>query len=152
MLKLDLSKATNHELAILAHFGDEEGSSHLWERLTTLAGKIAMTFVKRYPWVAFDDLNQSILLTYPKIISRFDPSKAKFEKFVAISFYRAAQDELRRQDPLGIGIPQKSHYPAYTQISNVESRLCKRDNPQMLDEIINAGVERIRKGYKCSRK
>ncbi len=150
---LDLSKATDHELAILAHFGDEEGSSHLWARLATLSGKIAMTFAKRYSWIDFSDLNQSILVAYPKIISRFDPSRTKFEKYVAICFYRAAQDELRKHDPLGIGIPQKSQYPSYTHLSSFmsHSRNSHDRSFDFCDEIVNQGLSRIEKGYKCSR-
>lgn len=146
---LDLSKASNHELAILAHFGDEEGSTHLWERLSDLAGRIAMSFRNKYPWIDAQDLKQSILLTYPKIVNRFDHTKVKFDKYVAISFYRAAQDELRKEDPLGIGIPQKSKYPKYAHLSDFWDGT--EEDDFSLDGFISDGIKRLDKGYVCSR-
>lgn len=138
---MNLSKLTDDELALLAHHGDSEAVSVLWERLVDLVSRLARSFCQKYPHIDFDDLSQSILLHVPKIIDRYVVGKTPFRRYAAVTLYRAGQDELRKNDPLGVRIPQKTHYPEFTHLS-----IFTGHEDQSIDVIVNDGIDRIRKG------
>lgn len=136
---MNINNLTEDELALLAHYGDEEARTVLWERLWGTCSRLAKAFCGRYPHIDFDDLSQSMLLHVPKIIDRYIVGKKPFMQYAAIALYRAGQDELRKNDPLGVRIPQKTHYPEFVHLSAFG---CE----QTLDIAVNDGKDRIRKG------
>jgi DNA-directed RNA polymerase specialized sigma subunit len=141
---LDLTKATDNELALIAVHGDKESMVVLWERSYTTAKRIAGFFVKRYPWIDHDDLIQGITLATPKLIHRFDPEKGvSWSTYVYHSYYRAAQDYLRKLDPLGISYPQKMHYPEWSNISALG------DHRSLADSVIHDGLTKLDRQYEA---
>lgn len=126
------------ELALLAHFGDSEASAILWDRYYEIALKMARSKF-RYSHIDPEDLANSAVLHFPKIVGRYKPSKGKFDRYVKIQLYRACQDELRKDDPLGVQIPQRSHYPTWTHLSSFDST----DTAALIED----GLARIEKGY-----
>lgn len=111
----------------------------LWERYYEVAERVAKQFGQKYPHLDSEDLGQSVVMHFPKIVERYDPKHGNFDRYAKISLYRACQDECRKDDPLGIQIPQKSHYPMFVHLSAFEMA-----DPEL---VINDGLSRIDKGY-----
>jgi hypothetical protein len=152
--KLDLTLLTVEEVALIAHHGDKVATGKLWEEAIELAGRIANSFVRRYAWVDPDDLSQTLLLEFPKLLKRFRPEKqVVFTKYLYFSFYHAAQDALRREDPLGIQIPQKAVYPTFTHLSSFTRGASRITDCQtsLVDHVIAEGLERLEQGYKATK-
>lgn len=139
--------ATPDEIAMLSQHGDSEAFHRLWESTIPTIERIAGHFHARYPWIEQEDITQAVLLKVPKILRRFDSEKATkgVLRYFYFSFYRAAQDFLRCQDPLGVRIPHKTHYPAFTHLED----LCPRDATPRFpgDEIIAKGLNNMDRGY-----
>ena len=107
------------DLAVLASNGDSEALSLLWVAAIPRIRKMARRFTARYPWVDTGDLAQSVLLQFPKIVRRYKWKKARgWERYLSCTIFRATQDELRKEDPLGVKIPQKKRYPAWRRLSD----------------------------------
>ncbi len=138
--KIDLSTLPPDDAALLAKHGDSEAFSILWEAVIPQVSRIVRRICERYPWVECEDIEQSVLMAFPKIIRRYKPEKAQsFNKYLYFSFYRATQDELRKLDPLGVKIPHRQKYPNFCRLE---------DFKQGQEEIILRGYENIdRKNY-----
>lgn len=143
--KLVLPQMTEEEIAMLANGGDRESVTHLWEHSIPQIARIAGLFIRRYPWIAHDDLAQAILVEFPRLLARFNPWRARaknitWNKYLYFSAYRTAQDILRREDPLGISIPQKAHYPSWRRFSEIT------DSSTLTEQIIVDGLAKMDKG------
>lgn len=92
------------------------GNDVLWQYMLEKTQKIAAKFCKKYYWIDGEDLTHNVLMNHKqKIFDRYnigDKSNTSFSKYSYHAIYRAAQDELRKEDPLGMKIPQKKkHLP-----------------------------------------
>lgn len=140
---IDWSLVHEDDIAILAHFGDREALSILWQQSIDQCTRVTRLVARRYPWIDLDDMLQEVISDFPKYVRRYDPKKAKggWNKYLYHVFYRSTQDALRREDPLGIDFPHKKHYPFFRRFSEIESSV----NRDITDEI-NEGVARLRRG------
>lgn len=140
--QIDLSTLPPDDTAILAKFGDSEAFATLWAAVMPQVARIVRNLCERYPWVETEDIEQSVLMDFPKIIQRYKPEKAKsFNKYLYFSFYRSTQDALRKLDPLGIKIPHRKRYPSFSRLS---------DFGVATEEIILAGYENIDRGHNAN--
>lgn len=139
--------ATTEELAFLAKHGDSESMRHLWESCLPTIDRIAGYFHARYPWIDQEDISQAIALEVPKIIRRFNPNKATqgAKRYFYFGFYRAAQDCLRREDPLGVKIPHKRRYPSFSHLCGAMG--VRHGEATNFDETVIRGLENLDKGY-----
>lgn len=142
---IHFDKLTDDEAAVLSRHGDTEALTHLWDASIGQANRIAGLFVRRYPWINHADLTQDILVEFPKLVRRFNPDRARargisWNKYAYFAFYRAAQDALRREDPLGISIPQKAKYPSWRLLSEVS------DSPNLTQAIVLDGLNKLDRG------
>ena len=137
--ELCFTTITMDELALLSRFGSAEAERVLWSKSLPIVNRIAGHFHGKYPWVERDDIAQSVALEFPKIIRRFKPELAPkgVSYYLYFSFYRAAQDHMRREDPLGVRIPQKRKYPKYFHLSGEDLVSCD----------FNRVVSNIDRGY-----
>ena len=111
--------------------------SELWEASIPIATQVARIFASKHG-VDAEDLRQAILVEFPKLFNRFDPSrKTEFAKFIFFAFYRAAQDELRKLDPLGIKFPQRKKYPTWRYLQDVS------EDSYILAILIANGIDRL---------
>jgi len=130
-------------LAVLAHFGDSEAIGILWTDFYSHVQRFAKSFGRRYAHIDADDLGNSVALRFPKIIERYDPKRRNYDKWVGITIFRECQDELRKYDPLGVSIPQKSHYPAFAHLSAFDYL----DSEAYVTGVVEDGLERLDRGY-----
>lgn len=138
--KKELSELTEEKIAILAKRGDEKAIAYLWEGAMPRAEKIASSFCARYPWLDRDDLSQSILAEFPKLLRRYKPELSRgWAKYLYHTLYRATQDVLRAEDPLGINYPHKRHYPSWCRLSELF-------HGETLEDEINCGLHRLDRG------
>lgn len=138
---IDFDTVSDDDTAILARYGDSEARNVLWSRSIDMCHKIAGSFVAKYPWITHDDLSQEVLSNFPRLLRRYRPAQGTgWNKFLYHTFYRACQDALRLEDPLGLGIPQKMHYPFVRRFSEI----CD-DHSSLMSEI-NDGIMRLRNG------
>lgn len=142
---IHFDRLSDDDAALLARHGDTEAHAILWHSSIDQAGRIAGLFARRYPWIDHEDLTQSILLDFPKIIRRYNPviARAKsisWNKYAYFAFYRAAQDALRREDPLGVSIPQKAHYPSWRRFSEISG------SANLIQAIVLDGLGKIDRG------
>ena len=140
-----MNTKTLEELSLLVFAGDEAAHAELWVRIIPKVRSVVSGYARNSKWVDSirEDLEQGILLEYPKFIKRYDPAKVSksydFSNWLHHTIGRVAQDVIRRQkDVLGVGIPQKAPYPEWFHLGAVN------DCP----EIINDGRERMRSGRK----
>jgi len=102
------------------------------ERITahaqTVAARISRSTQRKYPWIDQDDLQQEMLMRIPKWVAAFNDSHASrnpWSKYLYHKMYYYSKDLLRKEDPLGIGWPQKpkdkQHYPAWFRLGDDSS-------------------------------
>lgn len=143
-MDLDLAKISEDDLAIIACNGDRPAIRFLWEASTPLVAKLTGRFASRIGgWIDWQDVRQNVMLEVPKIIKRYKPALAKkgWSRYLACSLYRATQDVLRREDPLGVSIPQKKSYPVFCRLTDLTC------DPVMLDMIVNKGAQNLDAGH-----
>lgn len=129
-------------LAVLARYGDRDAAKLLWELSIPQVGRVTHSFAARYPWINHNDLTQDVLADFPKFLKRYDPTKAhSWNKFLYFTIYHAAQDALRKEDPLGVRIPQKKPYPAWRRLSDLA------DDPYILEGVVLDGLTNLDKNY-----
>lgn len=139
--KIDLDTLPPDDAALIAHFGDDEATQFLWRQATIKVERIAGLFVRRYSWISHEDLCQEALIVFPKILARYNPAKGtSWDKYLYFSVYRACQDALRREDPLGVRIPQKSRYPSWRRLSEIS------ESNALLEGIVLDGINKIDRG------
>lgn len=143
--RLNYEKLTDEENALLAHFGDQGALNYLWVKVIPQVERITGLFKRRYPWFDHDDLSQSVLCEFPKIVKRYNPARAQkknivLNKFLYFAFYRATQDTLRKDDPLGVKIPQKKRYPSFVRFSEIT------ENSNLIETIVVDGYEKLDRG------
>lgn len=93
----------------------------VYERSQPIARRIAGLYVKRYSWIDVDDLTQDLMFEIPRIMYGYRPDNSAgnpWSKFLYHKLYFKAKDALRREDPLGIGWPQKREYPAWHRLGD----------------------------------
>lgn len=140
-MHFDFAQTDPQDIAAMARHGDKEAVNVLWLSVIDQVDRIVGLFTRRYQWIVHDDLRQEILCGFPKILARYDPKKGTiWDKYCYFSFYRACQDALRREDPLGIKFPQKKQYPAFVSLENIHS------NRLALESTILEGICRIDRG------
>ena len=141
--------ATPDEIALLGKHGDPEALRIFWESILPMIDRIAGHFHKKYPWVDARDISQSVACEVPKMIKRFDPDKATkgVNRYFYFAIYRAAQDHLRKEDPLGVGIPHRMKYPAFGHLSDIAPPSSKSKS-LVENEIIQRGIENLDRGYR----
>jgi hypothetical protein len=142
---IDFIVLSEDDTALLSHNGDTEALAILWQKAVPQVGRIAGLFTRRYPWIDHEDLTQTMLVDFPKIIRRYDPERARsrkitWNKYAYFAFYRAAQDALRREDPLGVSIPQKAHYPSWRRFSEIS------DSANLIQGIVLDGLNKLDRG------
>lgn len=129
-------------LAVMARHGDREAIKLLWELSVPQVARVTHGFAARYPWINHSDLSQDVLADFPKFIQRYDPTKAhSWNKFFYFTIYHAAQDALRKEDPLGVRIPQKKPYPAWRRLSDLA------DDPYILEGVVLDGLDNLDRNY-----
>lgn len=143
--KISLAIISEDDIALLARYGDKESFDYLWQLAIPQVGRIAGAFCRRYPWIDHDDLTQTMLLEFPKLVARFRPHVARakritWNKYLYFSLYRTGQDALRREDPLGVSIPQKSPYPSWRRFSEIT------DSNNLTEQIVTDGLAKIDRG------
>lgn len=138
--------ATPEEIALLVKHGDSEALKVLWEQSLPTVDRIAGHFHRRYPWIDQEDISQAIAMAFPKIIRRFDASKATsgVNRYLYFAFYRTGQDFLRYQDPLGIRIPGKKPYPSFSHFTPRQRERATRGGGE---EEINESLRNMDRGY-----
>lgn len=100
---------------------------------TSVAAKIARRTQKKYPWICADDVQQDLLLRLDKWMREFEPhhgSHTTWSKYLyhKMSFY--AKDLLRKEDPLGIGWPQRRNYPTWFRLGEQSVRMTAATAPR----------------------
>jgi hypothetical protein len=91
----------------------------VWEEAVPVAKKIAINYVRKFPWIDVDDLSQSMLLKVPDIFRKFDPDRgAKWSTYLYLRLYLIAKDILRKEDPLGIKFPRSQIYPTWERLGH----------------------------------
>jgi len=143
--KISLAHISQDDAALLARHGDTEALSFLWSLAIPQVERIAGLFVRRYPWIDHDDLTQTMLAEFPKLVARFRPCQARakkitWNKYLYFALYRTGQDALRREDPLGVSIPQKAKYPSWRRFSEIT------DSSNLTEQIIVDGLAKIDRG------
>ena len=119
--------------------------SDLWEAVIPVARRVAGIIAFKYSSVDFDDMEQAILLKFPQLFNRYDPSRGtEFGKFIYFAFYSAARDELRRLDPLGVKYPQRKKYPPWKFLQDLA------EDPYAIDVLVTCGMNRLDNGEFCS--
>ena len=104
---------------IAARSGDADAIARLWEMVLPMAKRRAQITARRYAWLDADDLENSVLLKFPRMVEIFDlDGKNPFKKYVYFSLVNRMKDVLRREDPLGIRYPQKRHYPEWHRLGD----------------------------------
>jgi DNA-directed RNA polymerase specialized sigma subunit len=146
--KLRFETASDDEIALLSKYGDSEALSILWQSVLPTINRIAGYFHAKYPWIEQEDIAQSIALEVPKIVRRFNPARATHgvKRYFYFAFYRAAQDTLRREDPLGVRIPRKRRYPPFAHLTSIPHEFWGVASGGM-DEIISGGLNNLDRGY-----
>lgn len=135
---IDRTELDDQDLSLLARHGDSVSLNELWERAIPVIERLAGCFTRKYDWISHEDMVQGVLLEFPKIFKRYKPNKGvKVSKYLYLSFYRACQDYLRKEDPLGVKIPQKQKYPHFIHLSEFD------ESPELSEAIINDGVKRL---------
>ncbi len=154
---IQMAELSDDDMAILARFGDPEALSSLWERFIPLAARVARLFANptNYHWINADDLAQSVLAEFPKIIKRYKPYHPKqvgIRQYLYFSFYRASQDALRKEDPLGVQIPQKKKYPKWSHLCGIgNTDAFEHDDSQSgYAQIVYDGYDRLDRGYEVN--
>lgn len=137
------------DLALEAKQGNTQAFSKLWELSVPRISRIAAKVCKRYPWIASEDVAGEVHLQFPKLFKRWKPERGtKWSKFAGISVYRAVQDVLRKEDPLGIKLPIKSRYPEWRRLGDLRKDF--RDGfrqTSCVDGLLSDGIDRIDRGY-----
>jgi len=143
--RMGMDTKTLEELSILVVAGDEDAHAELWVRIIPKVRSVVAGYARKSQWVDSirEDLEQGILLEYPKFIKRYDPAKVSksynFSNWLHHTLARIAQDVMRRQkDVLGVGIPQKAPYPEWLHLGAIDH----------CSGIINDGRENMRRGHK----
>lgn len=144
--KIDVTKLTDEELAILARHGDKKAFAYLWEKIIPDVRKVVNRFAKNSGWVRSnrEDVAQGVLCKFPTFIKRYDADKLSttFSKWLHHTLVRITQDVLRQQkDSLGICIPQKVPYPTWTHLGSF-SESASVD----MEWEIHEGIKRIDRG------
>lgn len=132
---------TDDELALLAHHGDTQALSELWERSVSQATRVTRKIANKYSWIDHEDIVQAVLLKFPQFIERFKPEKSKINRYLYYCFYFAALDYLRAEDPLGIKLPQKAYYPEWRRLGDLS------DDPDLLETIIQQSIQNLDRKY-----
>ena len=138
------------DLALEAKQGNTQAFSKLWELSVPRISRIAAKICKRYPWIASEDVAGEVHLQFPKLFKRWKPERGtKWSKFAGFAVYRAVQDVLRKEDPLGIKLPIKSRYPEWRRFSDFTNRGNLRNDSvcKSVEGIVNDGLDRIDRGY-----
>jgi hypothetical protein len=153
---IQVADLSDNDIALLARFGDDEAFAALWQRSIAIAEKVTHKFANKYDWINQDDLTQSVLAEFPKIINRYKPNHPKqvgIRQYLYFAFYRATQDALRKEDPLGIRIPQKNKtYPKWSHLSTVERKVDsgRRGGRLGIEGLVLDGMNRIDRGFEVN--
>ena len=93
----------------------QQASVELLNRKEEVMRRLVRNCVKRYSFVDPDDLYQSLVLSFFRIIQAYRPGKNKngWDKYCYHKLVFAIKDILRQRDDLGIKWPQKKHYPKW---------------------------------------
>lgn len=99
--------------------------AEIYEFAAILSQTIAITNVGKYPWIDPNDLQQELLMRVRHFSINFDPKKVKKKKpswsknlWFRLSFY--VKDVLRKEDPVGIGYPQRKRYPQWFRLGALD--------------------------------
>ena len=88
------------------------------------AEKVSRNVVRRYAWIAQEDLQQELMMRVDRWVAAFDDSHASKNPWSKYLYHKMAfysKDVLRKEDPLGIGWPQRQHYPAWFRLGSDSS-------------------------------
>ena len=144
--KISFERLPEDDLILLAKYGDREAMGVLWEACIPQVRRIVAKFANRYEWVDRDDLEQEVLCKVPHIVSKFDETrKTGVNKYFYFCFYRAAQDALRRLDPLGMKFPQRKVHPPFLMLSEISGADGSQGSD--LEASINTAHENLLRGY-----
>lgn len=116
----ELEDADPDELIWLMCTG-EEAKEAVYLKATEVARQIALKYCRRYYWIDPDDLSQELILSLPKFIDAYrvgHRSGTPWGKYLYHKLNFKAKDILRLEDPLGIGWPQKQHYPSWSRLGD----------------------------------
>ena len=136
-----MSKDVTLKIIVDAQSGCGIAMSTIWEAAIPQVNRVTALFVRKYPWIDHEDLSQSVLCAIPKFVRQYKSDRGTaWNKYLYFKIYRESQDTLRREDPLGVKIPQKKHYPSWRRFSELT------DSSDLTDSIVNRGIEYIDSG------
>lgn len=91
---------------------DRQASELLLERKDEVIRRLVKNCIRKYTFVDGDDMYQSVVLNFCKIVKTYRPGKATdWDKYCYHRLTFMIKDILRQRDDLGIGWPQKKMYP-----------------------------------------
>lgn len=153
-----------------AKAGDEVALGELWVAAVPVARRRAQLTAGRYAWLDSDDVENFLLSKIPDFIRTFNPDNEQGNPWKKYCYFRMvfmAKDFCRKEDPLGIGYPQKKQYPEWYRLGDeafngreffgreaepsevlADGECTNEDLAAVLDEIREAIPERLRKKTK----
>ncbi len=136
------------QLIDAAKAGDAAALAELMEAAVPIARAAAISAARKHVAIDADDLEQDLLLAIvPKAIERYDPKFGKpFRQYLYHRIRTGVVDVLRKNDPLGIGNPQRKHYPTWSSVIDHEGELISRDQIGDTDvaELLGIVADRVR--------
>lgn len=111
----------DREIVLRAKSGDADAINELWTRAIPVAKLRAEATVGRYQWLDPEDLQNDLLAFLPQFLQRYNPDNEAgnhWQKYLYFAIYWGVKDILRGEAPLGIGYPQKKHYPEWHRLGD----------------------------------
>ncbi len=112
--QIDYQSLESRDLVWLVQVdNDPQASELLLERKDEVIRRLVKNCIRKYTFVDGDDMYQSVVLNFCKIIKTYRPGKAgtDWDKYCYHRLTFMIKDILRQRDDLGIGWPQKKMYP-----------------------------------------
>lgn len=109
-----------------------EVQSLIADHAMLVAARVARKVRQKYPWIDADDMTQNLLLRLDKWVAEYQPNHASatsWSKYLTHKMQFYAKDLLRKEDPLGIGWPQRKNYPTWFRLGEQSSRMTAGAKP-----------------------
>lgn len=111
--QIDYQSLESRDLVWLVQVdSDNRASELLLDRKDEVIRRLVRNCIRKYTFVDGDDMYQSVVLNFCKIIKTYRPGKATdWDKYCYHRLTFMIKDILRQRDDLGICWPQKKQYP-----------------------------------------
>lgn len=113
----EFSKLGDDELFLLARRANQE----VFKRALPIVRRIAAKYCHEYTWLNVEDLAHAMMQEVPRIAFTYREHNQwgnGWGKYLYHRLYYVAKDCLRKEDPLGIGWPQKKQYPQWHRLGD----------------------------------